>query len=130
MNKITNGKKTRVLLVDDEPDIVYLVKVGLERSGLEVDVYTDPVIALQNFKRGLYQLLILDIKMPNMDGTELLSRIRKEDDKVRICFFTASGQLDSSYEKVFENSHDNFLFVPKPISILEMTKQIEQFLSR
>ena len=90
MNKITKGKKPRVLLVDDEPDIVYLVKVGLERSGLEVDVYTDPVIALQNFKSGLYQLLILDIKMPNMDGTELLSRIRKEDDKVRICFFTAS----------------------------------------
>jgi DNA-binding response OmpR family regulator len=130
MNKITNGKKTRVLLVDDEPDIVYLVKTGLERDGFAVDGYTDPILALQNFKSGLYQLLVLDVKMPNMDGFELFDRINEEDDKVRVCFFTASGQLDSSYEKVFENSHDNFLFVPKPISILEMTKQIEQFLSR
>ena len=43
-------KKSRVLLVDNEPDIVYLVKTGLERNGLEVDAYTDPLLALQNFK--------------------------------------------------------------------------------
>ena len=44
------SKKGRVLLVDNEPDIVYLVKTGLERNGLEVDAYTDPLLALQNFK--------------------------------------------------------------------------------
>jgi two-component system, OmpR family, response regulator ChvI len=129
MNKISNGKKSRVLFVDDEPDIVYLVKVGLESKGFEVDGYIDPTLALQNFKSGLYKLLILDIKMPKMDGIELFGRFRKQDDKIKVCFFTASGELDSSYKKVFENSHDKFLFVPKPISISKMTKQIEQFLS-
>ncbi|MGG7378428.1 response regulator transcription factor, partial [Escherichia coli] len=68
MSRINNEKKGRILLVDDEPDIAYLVKVGLERNGFRVDGYTDPILALQNFKSGLYQLLVLDIKMPKMDG--------------------------------------------------------------
>jgi hypothetical protein len=58
------AEKNRVLLVEDEPDVVYLVKRGLERNGFEVDSYTDPMLALQNFKGGVYSLLLLDIKMP------------------------------------------------------------------
>jgi two-component system, OmpR family, response regulator ChvI len=116
------------LLVDDELDIVYLVKVGLERKGFEVDSYIDPILALQNFKRGTYQLLILDIKMPKMDGLDLLDKIKKEDDKIKVCFFTASEEFASSYKNVFKNSQDKFLFISKPISIPKMTKQIEQFL--
>ena len=123
-----NDKKGRVLLVDDEPDIVYIVKVGLERNGFEVDAYMDPKLALQNFKSGLYQLLILDIKMPNMDGIELFNEMNKEDDKVRVCFFSASEILDSN-NKTFQKYPNRFLFVSKPISIYKMTKQIEQFLS-
>ena len=118
----------RVLLVDDELDIVYLVKVGLERKGFEVDSYIDPILALQNFKRGTYQLLILDIKMPKMDGLDLLDKIKKEDDKIKVCFFTASEEFASTYKNVFKNSQDKFLFISKPISIPKMTKQIEQFL--
>jgi DNA-binding response OmpR family regulator len=77
----------RVLLVDDELDIVYLVKVGLERNGFEVDSYVDPILALHNFKRGTYQLLILDIKMPKMNGLDFLDKIKKEDDEIKVCFF-------------------------------------------
>jgi DNA-binding NtrC family response regulator len=118
----------RVLLVDDELDIVYLVKVGLERNGFEVDSYVDPILALQNFKRGTYQLLILDIKMPKMNGLDFLDKIKKEDDKIKVCFFTASEEFASNYKNVFKNSQDKFLFISKPISIPKMTKQIEQFL--
>jgi two-component system, OmpR family, response regulator ChvI len=123
-----NDKKGRVLLVDDEPDIVYIVKVGLERKGFEVDAYMDPKLALQNFKSGLYQLLVLDVKMPNMDGIELFNRMKKEDDKVRVCFFSASDSLNSSYKNFLQSYPDKFLFVSKPISIPTMTKQIEHFL--
>jgi two-component system, OmpR family, response regulator ChvI len=122
-------KKSRVLLVDDEPDIVYLVKASLERNGFEVDAYTDPLLALQNFKGGLYLLLVLDIKMPKMDGIELFNRIEKADNKVKICFFSASEHLTSYYKNLFQNSPEKFLFVLKPISIPEMTKQIKHFLS-
>lgn len=118
----------RVLLVDDELDIVYLVKVGLERKGFEVDSYIDPILALHNFKRGTYQLLILDIKMPKMNGLDFLDKIKKEDDKIKVCFFTASEEFASNYKNVFKNSQDKFLFISKPISIPKMTKQIEQFL--
>ena len=69
MTESSHGKKKgRVLIIDDELDILYIVKAGLERKGFEVDTYIDPKLALQNFKSGSYQLLILDIKMPKMDG--------------------------------------------------------------
>jgi CheY-like chemotaxis protein len=86
-------------------------------------------LALQNFKRGLYQLLVLDIKMPRMDGIELFNRINKEDDEVRVCFFSASELLNTSYKNLVPHHPDKFLLVLKPISIPTMTKQIEQFLS-
>ena len=61
-------------------------------------------------------------------GIELFNRIEKEDDEAKVCFFTASEHLASIYKKLFQNSPDRFLFVSKPISISEMTKQIKQFL--
>jgi CheY-like chemotaxis protein len=112
------------LLVDDEPDIVYLVVTGLERKGFGVDSYTDPVLALQNFKAGL----VLDIKMPQMDGIELFNRMKKEDDKVKVCFFSASNYFTSNCKNLFKDPPNKFLFISKPISISKMTEQIEQFL--
>ena len=117
------------MLVEDEPDIVYLVKAGLERDGFEADGYTDPILALQNFKSGLYQLLVLDIKMPWMDGIELFHRMNKEDDKVRVCFFSASQLLDSNYQNFIQEYPNRFLFLQKPISIHKMSERIEQYLS-
>jgi DNA-binding response OmpR family regulator len=130
MTEISHGKKSRVLIVDDEPDMIHIVKAGLERKGFEVDSYIDPVLAFQNFKSGSYQLLILDIKMPKMNGIDLLYRIKKEDDKIKVCFSTALEEFASNYKNVFDNSNDKFLIILKPISIPTMTKQIEQFLSR
>jgi CheY-like chemotaxis protein len=73
---LTLAEKTRALLVDDEPDVIYLVKRGLERNGFQVDGYTDPILALQNFKGGVYSLLLLDIKMPRIDNF-LIGYIKK-----------------------------------------------------
>ena len=126
---MTIREKNKVLLVDDEPDVVYLVKRGLERYGFEVDGYTDPILALQNFKSGVYRLLLLDVKMPKMNGIEFFDRIYKEDDNVKVCFFSASDHLTSDLKDRFHNSTDKFLFISKPISIPEMTKQIKQFFS-
>ena len=120
-------EKNKVLIVDDEPDVVYLVKRGLERNGFEVDGYTDPTLALQNFRVGVYSLLLLDIKMPKIDGIEFFNIIEKEDDKVKVCFFSASEYLTSNVKDKFYNSPDKFLFISKPISIPEMTRQIKQF---
>jgi two-component system, OmpR family, response regulator ChvI len=122
-------EKNRVLLVDDEPDVVYLVKRGLERDGFEVDGYTDPMLALQNFKDGIYHLLLLDVKMPKIDGIELFNRIYKEDYKIKVCFFSASDNLTPNLKDRLQNSPDKFLFISKPISISEITKQLSNFLN-
>lgn len=126
---MTLAEKKRALLVDDEPDVVYLVKRRLERNGFQVDGFTDPILALQNFKGGVYSLLLLDIKMPRIDGNELFNRIHKEDDNLKVCFFSASEYLTSNLKDRFINSPDKFLFISKPISIPEMIIQIKQFLS-
>jgi DNA-binding response OmpR family regulator len=105
------------------------VKEGLEHTGFEVDCYTNPILALQNFKGGIYQLLVLDIKLPHIDGLDLFNRINKEDDKVKVCFFSASELLNTGFKNLVQHHPDKFLLVSKPISIPTMTKQIKQFLS-
>lgn len=60
----------RVLIVDDEFDVNLAIKMVLEENRFKVDSFTDPVLALENFRKeaGMYDLLMVDIKMPNMDG--------------------------------------------------------------
>jgi DNA-binding response OmpR family regulator len=60
--------KKKILFVDDEPDMTTILKIALERVGLDVDAFNDPALALYNFKPKLYNLVLLDIKMPQMDG--------------------------------------------------------------
>jgi DNA-binding response OmpR family regulator len=68
---ISDKHSSRILLVDDEPDITSVTKRGLKSNGFEVNAFTDPVEALSNFKTGIYDLLLLDAKMPKIDGFEL-----------------------------------------------------------
>ena len=86
---------TRILIVDDEPDITLSFKMILEGNGFKVDTYNDPVIAKGNFKPDAYDLVILDIRMPKMDGFQLYEELKKIDDKVKVVFITA---FDINYE--------------------------------
>ena len=85
-----NNNKKRILLVDDEPDIALAFKIGLEDDGFKVDIFNDPQEASLNLKPSLYDLLLLDIKMPNMNGIEFYYQMKEIDKKVKICFITAS----------------------------------------
>jgi DNA-binding response OmpR family regulator len=82
-------KQSKVLVVDDEPDINMSFKLTLENAGFIVDGYHDPLIALSNFKPSYYDLVVLDIKMPKMNGFELYTEIQKIDNQVKVCFITA-----------------------------------------
>src|SRR5215469_16003220 len=90
-------KIKRILLVDDEYDVNFAVKLILEQNGFKVDSFTDASEALQNFRTGRYELVILDVKLPTMDGFSLYEKIKKIDDKVIICFLTAA---DNAYYKI------------------------------
>src|SRR5918992_4704224 len=85
MKTVVNNIK--ILLVDDDPDIVLTFKTGLESNGFEVDSYNDPSLALKNFKANFYDLLLIDIRMPGMTGFELYQEINKIDNKAKVCFF-------------------------------------------
>lgn len=88
MNNTSSSR--RILLVDNEPDNTSVFSMGLEDAGFKVDAYNDSLLALSNFKARFYDLSILDINMPNMNGFELYKEIKKVDEKVRVCFLTAS----------------------------------------
>jgi len=70
------SQKKRILVVDDEVDIITIFKLGLEKVDLVVDAYTDPVLALSEYKPDIYDLLLFDIKMPKMDGSELYKKLK------------------------------------------------------
>ena len=92
------GQK-RILAVDDEPDLTMICSLALQYHGFKVDTFNDAQEALSNFKPDYYDLVILDIKMPNMDGFELYDKIKERDDKVKICFLTASELYYEEFSK-------------------------------
>src|SRR5919205_322453 len=94
-----DGNNSRILLVDDEPDIALVFRTVLKDEGFKVDSFTDPQLALYNFKPNLYDLVILDIKMPNISGFRLYREIKKIDPKVKVCFLTASELYYENYRK-------------------------------
>ena len=92
-------RKNRILIVDDEDDINLLFKMVLEDNGFKVDTFNDPLEALQNFRAGSYDLLLLDMLVPNMNGVELYQKMRVIDHKAKICFLTASGINQEEFRK-------------------------------
>ena len=127
-------KNNRILIVDDEDDINLLFKMVLEDNGFKVDTFNDPLIALQNFTAGSYDLLLLDMLMPKMNGLELYQKIRMMDDKVKICFLTASGINHEEFRKRavsvagIENDIKNCFFI-KPIENEELINRVKAQLS-
>jgi DNA-binding response OmpR family regulator len=121
----------RVLIVDDEPDLNLMFKIILEDNGFKVDSFSDPLLALENFKgkAGMYDMIILDIKMPKMDGFELYRKIRKIDDKVKVCFTTA-GEMDyNQFRKELFPALDNKCYIQKPIETEMLIKRLNRILS-
>ena len=117
----------KILIVDDEADVNFLFKLVLEENGFAVDSFDDPLLALQNFRAGLYDLLLLDILMPKMNGFELYQKMRILDNKVKVCFLTASGmnyEQFSSRAALGINSEKN-CFINKPIENEELIKTVK-----
>ena len=126
MNKKNNN---RILLVDNEPDIALAFKIGLEDNGFVVDAFNDPQLASANFKDGLYDVLLLDIKMPKMNGIEFYQRMKEIDKKVKVCFITASEI--HYYEKITQEVFPTLgvrRLIRKPIKIIDLVKDLKQVL--
>jgi DNA-binding response OmpR family regulator len=104
----------------------------LEENGFKVDSFTDPLSALENFKgeaAGMYELLILDMKMPGINGFELYRQIKKIDDKVKVCFLTASEMYYEEFRKELFPALDNNCYIQKPIENEMLIKRLNRILS-
>ena len=113
----------KIAIVDDEPDITAVLKKGLEQYGFVVEAFNDPEVALSNFKPDYYDLMIIDIRMPRINGFELYRELRKRDSKVKVCFLTAFEIYYEEFRKMFPNI-DVRSFVRKPVAISSLLKQI------
>ena len=118
-----HSMKKRILLVDDEQDITYSFGIALEDKGFVVDTFNDPQEALSNFKAGLYDLLLLDIKMPKMNGFELYQEMEKIDSKAKVCFITAFEVYYKSLRELFPNMKVD-CFIKKPITTNDLVERL------
>jgi CheY-like chemotaxis protein len=115
----------RILIVDDDPDITLTFKIGLEDDkSFEVYAYTDPLEALSSFRPHFYDLLLVDINMPKMNGFELCSGILEIDVNVRICFITAGDTNIEALREIYPTLSIG-CFIKKPVSINELIKRLK-----
>ena len=127
------SEEKKILVVDDEPDNASIFTMGLEDDGFKVDTFTDPLSALSAFKEDMrrrkYDLLILDIKMPDMNGFELYEQIKKLDSKVKVCFLTAFGEgYTEEFKKMFPSSSLGVSFIRKPIRVDDLVKKVKEMI--
>ena len=126
-----NNKKKRILIVDDETDVNYTFETVLEENGYMVDSFDNPILALNDFKAGLYDLALLDIKMPEMDGFKLYKEMRKVDNEFKVCFLTASEMFYEEYRQAhYSTIHEHYQIIQKPIKNEELIKEINGILDQ
>lgn len=122
----------KILLVDDDPDANLSLSILLRDRGFDVDSFTSPSDALKYFRRNYYDLLVLDVRMPNMDGFELYRAIREVNTKAKIWFF-AAAELDNYRVAELEDMMEELgeeCFISKPIENNEILCRINTILTK
>ena len=116
--------KAKILIIDDDRDINNLFKIYLEHDNFQVDSYTDPVDALYYFKKGKYDLILLDLKMPQIDGIAMFYALKNRDDKAIICLTTA----DMSYLQQLKEKIPNIekYIIYKPVLLRNLKDKINE----
>lgn len=128
INNMNSNRLKRILIVDDEQDIISVFRMVLEMNDFEVDAYNDPLLALSNFKQNAYDLVILDIRMPVINGFELYKEIRKVDDKVKVCFMTAFDDYRQEFKKSFPMLDEIKCFIRKPKAVEDLVNHVATIL--
>ena len=118
----------RILIVDDEADINTALRGILEQNGFTVDSFENPRDALDNFKPHYYELLILDINMPEMSGFSFYREIKKLDDKMKVCFLTAIEINYGEYSDILSSLPDNCI-IQKPVTNEDLLKVINEVMN-
>ncbi|HEX7818547.1 MAG TPA: response regulator [Nitrososphaeraceae archaeon] len=114
----------RILVIDDDPDIVFTIRVGLESDPtMQVFGFDNPVTALVEFKPNFYELLLIDVNMPLLDGFQLAQNLVRRDLNVRVCFMT-SGEINMDAAREVHPLKSIGCFIKKPITAEELITRI------
>jgi two-component system, OmpR family, response regulator ChvI len=122
----------KILVVDDEPDITFSIKLVLETNGFaSVDIFNDPadVISEYNNQPGtMYDLLIIDILMPRMNGFELYEKIKKIDNNAKVCFITAYRMYFEALKEMYPD-YEVDCFMNKPFENEDLLRKVASAIS-
>ena len=119
--------KRRILIIDDDIDINNLFKLFLEYDGYKVDAFTDPIDALYSFRKNFYDLVLLDLKMPKMNGMILYKKLQNIDPNILFCFITANKEYIEHLKKSIANIENIVIY--KPILLSELRSKVNSLLS-
>lgn len=103
------GEKIKLLFVDDEKDFVKYMTRRLEPHEFEIHAFTNPVEALEQATGGNFDVGLLDLKMPEMDGEELLNRLKKHDPGMEIIILTGHGSIESAFRSAKRGAYEYLL---------------------
>ena len=111
------------MIVDDDMDILIILKKGLEMKGFEVHTFYDPIQALEKFKPDYYEIVLTDVRMPGLNGFELYRQIHKQDEKAKVFFLSAIDIYEHEVKLAFPNLDPN-MFIHKPIGLNDLVQTI------
>jgi len=113
-----------VLIVDDDPDMTSIFSLGLQDEGFEVYTYNDPLEVLSQFRPNFYDLLLVDISMPKMNGIDLYRQLLELDPNVKICFITA-GEANIEVLRELYPTRGIGCFIRKPVTIDQLVRRVK-----
>src|SRR5918992_1187868 len=113
-----------VLIVDDDPDMTSIFSLGLQDEGIKVYTYNDPLEVLSQFRPNFYDLLLVDINLPKMNGIDLSRRLLELDSNVKICFITA-GDANVEVLRELYPTRDIGCFIKKPVTIDQLVRRVK-----
>lgn len=117
------GQKNRILVIDDDQDITFTLKTIFEDNNFKVTTFNDPILALSQFTPSAHDLLLLDIRMPEMGGFELYRKIRKIDRTIKVYFMTAFEEYYEEFKKASPELVSTY-FIHKPIDLDQFIKEV------
>ena|SRR5688572_26926721 len=123
----TSIQNKRILIIDDNSDIAFTLRIGLENNDADMEVYSydNPINALIDFKPNFYDLLLIDVNMPLMDGFELCEKLLQKDINVKVCFMT-SGEINIDAAREVHPLKSIGCFIKKPITIDALARRIKK----